>query len=100
GASPALPDAATLDGWADQLAMSTAAANGYGDLAPAVWSTYADYASPTFRITTQVLNAYDTQPEQDLPTATSSAAAQWARSRRVAWTSTRCAATSRSTALG
>lgn len=67
GANPPVPAQSAMNRWADQLAMSNAALGGYRTLATDVWPTYATFANPTFRITTQVLNEYDSQPGQSLP---------------------------------
>jgi hypothetical protein len=67
GASPDLPGDLVMALWAGQLNMSNVAMNGYRDLAAEVWDTYATFANPDFRITTQVLNEYDRQPGQSLP---------------------------------
>ena len=67
GANPPLPTNGMMDTWASQLNMSNAARDGYKGLAADVWSTYTNFANPNFRITTQVLNEYDSQPGQSLP---------------------------------
>jgi hypothetical protein len=67
GANPSLPGNIVMNLWAGQMGMSNVARDGYKALATAVWPTYADFANPNFRITTQVLNEYDTQPGQSLP---------------------------------
>ncbi len=67
GASPAVPSDGAMNTWASQMAMSNVARDGYKALATDVWPTYADFADPDFRITTQVLNEYDIQPGQSLP---------------------------------
>jgi hypothetical protein len=67
GVNPPLPGEGTMNSWASQLAMSNDARDGYKALAADVWPTYAGFADPNFRITTQVLNEYDSQPGQSLP---------------------------------
>lgn len=67
GANPPLPADEAMNTWASQMNMSNTARDGYKDLVADVWSTYATFADPNFRITTQVLNEYDSQPEQSLP---------------------------------
>jgi|GEM_PF-2180425 len=67
GANPPLPAGGAMNTWAAQMAMSIVARDGYKALVEDVWSTYGAFADPNFRITTQVLNEYDTQPEQSLP---------------------------------
>ncbi|MCL4267757.1 MAG: hypothetical protein KJ069_31615 [Anaerolineae bacterium] len=67
GTNPPLPANTTMNGWAARLGMSNIARDGYKALAEDVWPTYASFANPNFRITTQVLNEYDNQPGQSLP---------------------------------
>ncbi len=67
GANPPVPTDEAMNIWANQLNMSNVARNGYRALAADVWSTYGVFANPNFRITTQVLNAYESQPGQSLP---------------------------------
>jgi hypothetical protein len=67
GENPPLPSNNAMNSWASQLNMSNFARNGYKVLVEDVWSTYSGFANPTFRITTQVLNEYDSQPGQSLP---------------------------------
>jgi hypothetical protein len=67
GANPPLPDNQAMNTWAEQLAMNGAVSAGYRDLSIAVWPMYATFANPNVRITTQVLNEYDQQPDQELP---------------------------------
>ncbi|HRQ40878.1 MAG TPA: fibronectin type III domain-containing protein [Chloroflexota bacterium] len=68
GANPPMPGNTTMNNWAAQLGMSNAKRDGYKTLATNVWSTYGTFANPNFRITTQVLNEYESQPGQSLPT--------------------------------
>lgn len=67
GANPALPSNSAMNTWASQMNMGNVARDGYKDLVADVWSTYNNFADPNFRITTQVLNAYDSEPGQSLP---------------------------------
>jgi hypothetical protein len=65
GANPPTPSNGAMNTWAGQLSMSADATIGYRELAADVWPTYTNFANPNFRITTQVLNVYDT--EEGLP---------------------------------
>ncbi|MCI0399597.1 MAG: fibronectin type III domain-containing protein [Chloroflexi bacterium] len=67
GANPPLPLDGDMNTWAGQLNMSEDARDGYKELVELVWDTYATFANPNFRITTQVLTEYDSQPGQSLP---------------------------------
>jgi hypothetical protein len=70
GANPPLPSDGAMNTWASQMAMGNLARDGYKALAADVWPTYASFANPNFRITTQVLNEYESQPGQSLPDST------------------------------
>lgn len=67
GSNPSLPSSGAMNTWASQLNMSNVARDGYKDLVADVWPTYATFANPNFRITTQVLNEYDSLPGHSLP---------------------------------
>ncbi len=67
GTNPPPPTNTDMNGWASRLGMNNTTRDGYKALTEDVWPTYAGFANPTYQITTQVLNEFESQPGQSLP---------------------------------
>ncbi len=69
GANPDYPGEVLTNLWAGKLNMNPPLiVDEYQAVAQMVWPTFDEFADPDFRITTAVLNEYDRQPNQSLPT--------------------------------